>query len=59
MNPELSSFIASSFHSVWALELLLLLKSEQRKWSPDELITALRASDLVLSQAIGTLVRRA
>jgi hypothetical protein len=57
MNPELSSFIASSFHSVWALELLLLLKSEQRKWSPDELITALRASDLVLSQAIGALVR--
>jgi len=57
MNPELSSFIASSFQSVWALELLLLLKRERRKWSPDDLITALRASDLVLSQAIGALVR--
>jgi len=57
MIPELSSFIASSFQSVWALELLLLLKRERRKWSPEELITTLRASDLVLSQAIGALVR--
>ena len=57
MNAELSSFIASSFQSVWALELLLLLKRERRKWSPEELITTLRASDLVLSQAIGALVR--
>lgn len=56
MKPELSSFIASSFQSVWALELLLLLKREPRKWSPEELITALRASDLVLSQAIGALI---
>jgi len=56
MNAELSSFIASSFQSVWALELLLLLKRERRKWSPDELVRALRASDLVLSQAIGALV---
>lgn len=56
MRPELSNFIASSFQSVWALELLLLLKREPRKWSPDELISSLRASDLVLSQAIGALV---
>jgi hypothetical protein len=56
MKEELSSFIASSFQSVWALELLLLLKREQRKWTPDELIKALRASDLVLSQAIGALI---
>ena len=56
MKPELSSFIASSFPSVWALELLLLLKRERRKWTPDELIKTLRASDLVLSQAIGALI---
>src|SRR3569623_1970753 len=56
MNAELSSFIASSFQSVWALELLLLLKRERRKWSPAELVRALRASDLVLSLAIGALV---
>lgn len=57
MKPEVLNFIASSFHSVWALELLLLLKREPRRWSPDELIKALRASDLVLSKAIGDLIR--
>lgn len=56
MTEELSSFIASSFRSVWALELLLLLKHEPREWSRDELITRLRASDLVVSQAIDALV---
>ena len=56
MTEELSSFIASSFRSVWALELLLLLKNEPRHWSNDELVTRLRASDLVVSQAIGGLV---
>lgn len=56
MTEELSSFIASSFLSVWALELLLLLKQEPRQWSKDELITRLRASELVVTQAIGSLV---
>lgn len=56
MTEELSSFIASSFLSVWALELLLLLKQEPRQWSNDELITRLRASELVVTQAIGSLV---
>lgn len=56
MNEELSSFIGSTFRSVWSLELLLLLKTERRTWSVDELIAALRASDLVVSQAIESLV---
>ena len=56
VTEELSRFIASSFRSVWALELLLLLKKEPRHWPHDELITRLRASDLVVSQAIGGLV---
>lgn len=55
-NEDLSRFIESSFRSVWSLELLLLLKSERRRWSTDELISALRASDLVVSQAIDSLV---
>ena len=47
-----SSFIRSSFRSVWSLELLLLLRREPRLWSHDELVTALRASDLVVSQGL-------
>ena len=56
VTEELSRFIASSFRSVWALELLLLLKKEPRTWRHEELITRLRASDQVVSQAIAGLL---
>jgi hypothetical protein len=49
-------FIGSSFRSVWALELLLLVKSEARPWSRGELITALRASELVVNKALEELI---
>lgn len=55
-DEELLSFIASSFRSVWALELLLLLRSEKRVWPRDELVTTLRASELVVSNALDGLV---
>ena len=55
-DEELLSFIASSFRSVWALELLLVLKREPRAWSRAELVTALRGSELVVSQALDGLV---
>jgi hypothetical protein len=55
-DEELLSFIASSFRSVWALELLLLLKTQPRVWPRPELVTALRASDLVVSHALDGLV---
>jgi hypothetical protein len=55
-DNELLSFIASSFRSVWALELLLLLKKEQRAWPRAELVTTLRASELVVSHALDGLV---
>lgn len=55
-DDELFSFIASSFRSVWALELLLLLKSERRAWARGELVTSLRASELVVSHALDGLV---
>lgn len=55
-DDELLSFVASSFRSVWALELLLVLKREPRVWRRDELVTALRASDLVVSHALDGLV---
>lgn len=55
-NEDLSRFIGSSFPSVWSLELLLLLKRERRTWAVDELINALRASDLVVTGALQSLV---
>ena len=54
-TDEILRFIASSFRSVWALELLLVLKSEQRSWSRDELVATMRASDLVVSKALEAL----
>ena len=54
-NDEVSGFIRSSFRSVWTLELLLLLKGEPRAWSRDELIGALRASHLIVSQGLASL----
>jgi hypothetical protein len=53
-DDELLSFIASSFRSVWALELLL--KSEGRAWARSDLIAHLRASDLVVANALAELV---
>lgn len=55
-SDDLLRFIGSSFRSVWALELLLFLKREPRLWSRDELISALRASDLVVNKALDELV---
>ena len=53
---ELLRFAASSFPSVWALELLLVLKGDRRKWSQDELVACLRASDLVVTKALEGLI---
>jgi hypothetical protein len=55
-TDELAAFIASSFRSVWALELLLLLKRESRPCSQDELVTALRASPAVVDNALKSLI---
>ena len=55
-EQDLLQFIASSFRSVWALELLLLLKREHRPWRQDELVAAMRASDLVISKALASLL---
>jgi hypothetical protein len=53
---DLLGFIGSSFRSVWALELLLVLKREPRPWSPTELESVLRASELVVNQSVEGLV---
>jgi hypothetical protein len=54
-NDEILRFIASSFRSVWALELLLVLKSDPRAWSHEELVSTMRASDLVVAKALAAL----
>ena len=55
-DNDLIRLIGASFRSVWALELLLLLKHEKRTWRPEELISALRASDLVVNKALDELI---
>jgi hypothetical protein len=55
-SEDLFRFIGSSFRSVWSLELLLLLKGDPRAWSRDGLITALRASELVVNKAVEELL---
>jgi hypothetical protein len=56
LSDEISRFIASSFRSVWALELLLVLKGDRRPWPPADLVTTMRASELVVSKALEGLV---
>ena len=55
-DHDLLGFITSSFRSVWALELVLLLKRDPRPWQPSELVTTLRASELVVSKALDSLL---
>src|SRR5690349_6442057 len=52
VDNETERFIRSVFGSIWALELLLILRQEpEREWSHAELIDALRASDQVLMRS--------
>lgn len=56
-RQDVSSFIRSTFRSVWALELLCFVKEHQdRTWRCAELVDAMRSSDLVVSQSADTLV---
>ena len=55
-RAHLESFIASSFRSVWALELLRHLADHPGSFfSSQELIAALRASEAVVSQSVDNL----
>lgn len=51
--PEVKEFIASCVRSVWALELLLLLRREERRgWSVEEITTELRSSTFVVADVL-------
>lgn len=50
-KQELSSFIGSTFRSVWSLELLLFLRRHRdRSWSPAEMVARLRGSELLVAR---------
>jgi hypothetical protein len=56
-SQELTNFICSHFRSVWSLELLLHLKDQpDRSWSTAELVEVLRASQVVVTTAVETLL---
>lgn len=55
-DEELLQFVAASFPSVWALEVLLVLRRERRVWTRTELLATLRASELVVSNALDALL---
>jgi DNA-binding transcriptional ArsR family regulator len=55
-SEDIVGFIASSFRSVWALELLLLLKGRSGPHTANELVILLRASDSVVREALAELV---
>lgn len=55
-DQDILRFIAASFRSVWALELVLLLKRERIAWRRDDLVSALRASEDVVNKAVDALL---
>lgn len=55
-QEEVSSFIRASFPSVWALELLCLLRQNRgRSLAHAEMVAGLRGSDLVVTQSLVSL----
>ena len=55
-RSEVERFIGGSFRSVWAFELLCLLKrNRDNSLSHAEMVAGLRASDLVVSQSLEAL----
>ena len=52
----LTEFIASSFRSVWAIELLCHLRqAPAEQFTPEDLVQSLRASEAVVRQSIAGL----
>lgn len=56
-HSEIEGFIASTFNSVWALELLIFLRqAPELPHTVEELVTQLRASEAVVNKSIAGLV---
>lgn len=55
LEDDLQDFIQGSIRSVWALELLLLLRRDrERSWGADELVRELRASSTLVDENLNT-----
>lgn len=58
-EAEISEFIRAYVPSVWALELLLLLRADPaRRWSPAELLKELRASTSLVDENLARFERQ-
>lgn len=52
-EDDLLAFIAGTLGSIWALELLLLLKRDPAiAWAPAALVQELRSSSIVIGEAL-------
>jgi hypothetical protein len=58
-EDEVLEFAGASFRSVWALELLLLLRRSGRSWTPAAIIKELRCSRVVVVEALNNLLAAA
>lgn len=57
-DQDLLSFVREHIRSVWALELLLLLRRDrERCWAAAELVAELRASQMLVSDNLARLER--
>lgn len=55
-EQDVALFIQATFRSVWALELLCLLRQNRdRSLTRDEMVAGLRGSDLVVTQGVQSL----
>lgn len=56
-KTDIERFISSTFRSVWDLELLFeLRRSPDQSRTQEELVSTLRASDVIVARGIDTLV---
>ena len=51
-EEDVLNFAASSIASIWALELLLLVRQDRRAWTGSELMRQLRGSNVVIAQGL-------
>jgi hypothetical protein len=58
-EDEVLAFVSATAGSLWAFELLLLMRRQaERAWATGELVRELRASTLVVREALATLAAR-
>jgi len=55
-EEEILRFVSASVKSIWALELLLMMRRQKpRAWRTEDLVSELRASTLVVREALASL----